>query len=424
MTTPPRVKAKGRLGALGPVWEALAAMTAVQSVVSMIVIAVPVFAVTAAPDMGVDARVIGFYTALIYILSAVSAPIGGYFTDRMGPARMSQVCMLLVMLGIGLVATAWLPLVALGALLIGAGNGPATPASTYILSRRTPPSLLSLVLSVKQTGASIGTAAAGIAVPLIVIFSGWRSAALACAAIAIVLALVLEPLRRDMDRDAVADSNARREKRPSVFTGLRLILGNRRLTALALCGLSYCMLQISITSYFITYLVEEIGVGKVKAGYLFSVSVTAAIVARVVIGAIADRVGDCKGVLAALGIGMGITAIGFMLLPHGAPTWQIAVLGIVFASSSLTWSGVYLAEAVPYAPEGQIGTLIGALMIFTYIGSISGPALFGVILTTGGSYPMAFATVGVPALLSSCAFLGMRRAMNARRLASGDRAGR
>lgn len=409
MTARPHAATRGRLGALRPVWEALAAMTAVQAVASMIVIAVPVFAVSAAPDIGVDVRVVGFYTALIYGLSMLAAPIGGYFTDRIGPARMSQICVLLVMTGIGLVATAWLPLVALGAMLIGAGNGPATPASTYILSRRTPPSLLALVLSVKQTGASIGTAAAGVAVPLLVIAGGWQTAALACAGVALALALVIEWLRRDMDRDVVAEKTAGRGTRLAVFEGLRLIRGDPRLVVLALSGFSFCMVQIAITAYFVTFLVEEIGIDETKAGYLFSLAVASAIVARVVLGAIADRLGDCKIVLAALGFAMGATAIGFMLLPRGAPTWEIVVLGVVFASSSLTWSGIFLAEAVPYAPEGQIGTLIGALLIFTYTGSIIGPALFGLILTTVGSYPLAFAVIGVPALLSGVAILALRR---------------
>ncbi|MBM3347135.1 MAG: hypothetical protein FJY55_11665, partial [Betaproteobacteria bacterium] len=89
LTAQRRIGLKDRLGTLHPVWQALAATTSVQAVVSMIVVAVPVFAVSAAPDIGVDVRVIGFYSALIYILSMLSAPIGGYITDRLGPARMS-----------------------------------------------------------------------------------------------------------------------------------------------------------------------------------------------------------------------------------------------------------------------------------------------------------------------------------------------
>ncbi|MBM3346426.1 MAG: MFS transporter [Betaproteobacteria bacterium] len=327
--------------------------------------------------------------------------------------------MILAMAGIGLVATAWLPLVALGAILIGAGNGPATPASTYILSRRTPPRLLSMVLSVKQTGASIGTVLAGVAVPLLVITWGWHGAALACSAVALAVALVLERLRGDMDRD-VADGRASGQRqRPGGMAGLRLINADRRLVALASCGLTFCMLQIAVTTYFVTFLVEEIAVEQTMAGYLFALSVASAVVARVILGAVADRLGDCKIVLAVLGGAMGVAAIGFALLPRGAPTWQIALLGIVFASSAMTWSGVFLAEAVPHALEGQIGTLVGALMIFTYIGSIAGPFLFGLIVTTLGSFPLAFVVTGVPSLLSGAVIFAARSPANAGQRRSG-----
>lgn len=395
----------------------LVVMTAVQAVVSMLVITVPVFAVTAAPDIGVEPRAIGFYSALVYAVGMVAAPIGGHFTERIGPARASQVCMLLAMLGIALVATAWLPLVALGAILMGAGHGPATPASTYVLWRRTPPRLMSLVLSIKQNGGSIGTAIAAAAVPLMVIATGWQGAALVCAGIALAVALAIEPLRRDLDREVITARGASRAKRPGALAGIRFILRNRRLAVMAVCGFWFCALQLAITAYFVTFLVEEIGLDKAEAAYLFSFAVSVAVVGRIVIGALADWLRDRNGILAVLGLGMGACALWFMLLQPGAPTWEIALLGVLYGCCSLTWTGVFLAEIVSSAPEGHIGSVTGAVMIFFYAGSFVGPGLFGLIVTATGSYPLAFAIVGVPALAGGFAFLALRQTAPASRRA-------
>ncbi|MFO1188909.1 MAG: MFS transporter [Alphaproteobacteria bacterium] len=383
-------------------------MTAVQAMVSLVVIMVPVFAV-AAPDIGVDARIVGFYSALVYTVSTLSAPIGGQLTDRIGPVRTSQICMLVVAVGIALVATAWLPLVALGAMLMGAGNGPATPASTYILSRRTPPRLMSLVLSIKQTGAALGIAIAGATVPFMVVAMGWQGAALVGAGISLVVAVALEALRKDMDRDVHAAHGSGVAKRPSALAGLGLILRNRRLAVMAACSFSFCVFQIAVTSYFVTFLVEEIGIDKAKAAYLFSIAVTVGAAVRVAVGALADWLGDRSGVLAALGLGMGACAVWFMFLTRGTAIWEIAVLGVVFACVSMTWTGVFLAEIMPFVPQQQTGGVTGAVMIFFYAGSVVGPGLFGVILTATGSYSSAFAAVGVPAFLSGGAFLVLRR---------------
>lgn len=388
---------------------ALAAMTAVQGVLSMVVITVPIFAVSAAPDIGVDARVVGFYSAVAYTVSMFSAPIGGQLTDVIGPARISQICMLLVMVGIALVATAWLPLVVLGAMLMGAGNGPATPASTHVLSRRAPPRLMSLVLSIKQTGAAVGIAIAGISVPLMVMALGWQGAALASGGMALAVTVGIEFLRKDLDRDVHAARGRTDIKRPSTFAGLRLILRDRRLAVMAACSFAFCVLQIAITSYFVTFLVEEIGVDKADAAFIFSVAVTVGAATRVAIGAFADWLGDRNIILSVLGLCMGACAIWFMLLGPGAPIWEIAILGTFFACSSMTWTGVFLAEIVPFVPPGQTGSVTGAVMVFFYAGSVVGPGLFGLIVTLLDSYPVAFATVSVPAFLSGIAFLVLRR---------------
>jgi len=387
----------------------LAAMTAVQAVISMVVITVPIFAVTAAPDIGVDARVVGFYSALAYTVSTFSAPIGGQLTDRIGPTRVSQICLLAVTAGIALIASAWLPLVILGAMLLGAGNGPATPASTYVLSRRTPPRLMSLVLSIKQTGAALGIAIAGVVVPAMVAAIGWQGAALAGAAIAFILAAALDLLRKDLDRDVPEVPDCKEQARPSPFAGLGVIFKNRRLAVMAMCSFAFCVLQIAITSYFVTFLVEEVRLDKADAAYLFSFAVMVAVIARIAIGALADWLGDRNLVLAVLGTSMGSCAVWFILLAPGAPLWEVAVLGVLFTVSSMTWTGVFLAEIMPFIPAGQIGQVTGAVMIFFYGGSVVGPGLFGLIVTSLGSYEAAFAAVGAPAFLSGLVFLVLRR---------------
>ena len=63
-------------------------------------------------------------------------------------------------------------IICLGALIIGLGYGPITPASSAILNEVTPNRIRALIFfSIKQSGVPIGGAIAGILVPSFILIS-------------------------------------------------------------------------------------------------------------------------------------------------------------------------------------------------------------------------------------------------------------
>ena len=160
----------------------IVATLAIQALASMAVFAPPVFAPVAAPELGIEAAWAGVSTSLIYLAAILSALASGGFIARLGPIRTSQVCLVFSAVGMVAMASGFLPLVALGALLLGIGYGGLTPASSVVLNERTPPDWRALVFSIKQTGVPIGGALAGALVPPMMVSIGWRGAALAIGA--------------------------------------------------------------------------------------------------------------------------------------------------------------------------------------------------------------------------------------------------
>ena len=110
----------------------------VQALVSATVYTVAVLAPVAQADVGVAASSIGIFTALVYAVAALSAPLGGTIIARHGALRVSQYCLLLSGSGLALCAFAHPVALIAGALLIGCGYGPVTPASSEILVSRSP----------------------------------------------------------------------------------------------------------------------------------------------------------------------------------------------------------------------------------------------------------------------------------------------
>jgi len=140
----------------------------------MALLTLPVMAPVAAKDLAVSPALVGIYVALTYLGAMISSLTSGTSVTRWGPIRVSQLGLVLCAMGLCLCAVPWLPATGLGAVLIGLGYGPITPASSQILTRTTPAHQMSLVFSIKQTGVPLGSMLAGAIVPSLMLGIGWQ----------------------------------------------------------------------------------------------------------------------------------------------------------------------------------------------------------------------------------------------------------
>lgn len=154
----------------GP-WMTLAITLAVQAMVSMALLTLPVMAPVVGPALGVSAALVGVYVAIVYAGAMVASLGAGAVVGRFGAIRVSQAGLVVCAAGLALCAVPHVAPVALGAFLIGLGYGPITPASSHLLSRSTPAHRMSLVFSIKQTGVPLGGVLAGALVPTLMLLA-------------------------------------------------------------------------------------------------------------------------------------------------------------------------------------------------------------------------------------------------------------
>jgi len=381
---------------------ALIATLAIQALVAMAVLAPPVLAPLAAPEMGLSAHTIGVYTSLIYAAACVAAASSGAPIRRHGAIRLSQISLVLCGVGLALAATAFLPLVVLGAVVLGIGYGPVTPASSHLLIRQTPPHRRSLVFSLKQTGVPVGGALAGVAVPAFVLVLGWRGAALASAALCFALAVAVAPLRRSLDGDA--DPNAPVER--GVAAAIRLVLQRPALRRLALASLAFSAMQLSFSSFVVTFLIERVRLDLVTAGGVMALAQAAGIGARILWGWVADRFLPPRLLLMALGLTMAAAGAATGLITETWPLGGTIAVTMLLGATALGWNGVYLAEVAQLAPAGAAGAATGGALSLTFLGIVIGPPIFSAIVATSGSYRPAFVAA---ALATAASALTLRR---------------
>ena len=180
---------------------------------------------------------------------------------------------------------------------------------------------------------------------------------------------------------------------------LRLVFSQRSLAVLAGVSFLFSITQVSLTTYMVTYLHEDLSMSLIVAGFILAVAQMAGVVGRLLWGYISDRLLGPIKMLACLALLIGVCALITPLLKHMGTYWLILIVLSIFGSCAIGWNGVYLAEVARQAPTGQASIATGGTLSMTFLGVVVGPPLFGLIASITGSYGAAFAALTLPVMV-------------------------
>lgn len=233
---------------------------------------------------------------------------------------------------------------------------------------------------------------AGALVPMMVLLAGWHGAAWAVAFFCVVMTVVTQFIRMELDADR---DSSRRISLGGVLSPLRLVFVYKPIWDLAVCSFFFSAMQLCLTTFLVTYLTKELGFSLVMAGLVLSVAQAAGIVGRLLWGWVADHWISSRILLGLLAIGMASCALLLAIFAPGWPLAWILVLCAAFGGMAIGWNGVYLAEVARLAPTGQTGAITGGSLFLTYAGVVSGPPLFVGIVSLTGEYATGFLVFGI-----------------------------
>jgi MFS family permease len=381
----------------------VALMLSVQALVSMSAVAIPVLMPVAAGDLQVPPSYVGIFMSLIYLSATLFAPVSGYLVDRLGPIGVSQICLILCALGLAAISIPWVSMMLLGTLIMGIGYGPVTPASSYLLVRTTPSSMMSFVFSIKQTGVPVGGALAGAIVPPLVILCGWQVSALWVGAFSLVLVGALQPYRRRFDGER--RSGTYRLSWKNLFDPVKMVLRQRELRDLAIASFFFSAMQLCLISFLVAYVIEDFNLTLIQAGLLLSIAQVSGVIGRVVWGALADRCRRPRSVLGLLGVGMAAGALTTAVISPGWSYTAMLVNCAFFGAAAIGWNGVYLAEVARIATPEHAGTATGGTLFFTFCGILIGLPAFSLLVQRTGSYPLVFGIIALATFICGMALL-------------------
>lgn len=394
------MKAAARTG--GDTWRVLTVTLAIQAMVSMAMLTVPAVAPAFAGRLGVSVSLLGVYVALLYMGAISASLMAGQMVRRYGAIRVSQGGLVVCALGLLMVLMPSVPAVAFGAVLIGLGYGPITPASSHLLAVSTPAHRAGLVFSIKQTGVPLGGMLAGTIAPPLALRAGPEVAIAAVALVCLGCTWVAEPLRASHDADRVHGSALRLG---GLLRPLRLVLAQANLRRLAATSFVFSGVQLCLAGYLVTYLHNELHYSLILAGIALSVAQVGGVLGRILWGYIADRYLGATRTLIALSLIMAASAVATGMLNDQAPLFLVMALVAAFGASATGWNGVYLASVARLAPPGMAGTATGGALSVTFFGTLLIPASFGLISDAVGSFGAGYALTAIPILLCAVVLL-------------------
>ncbi|SEL04256.1 Nitrate/nitrite transporter NarK [Blastococcus sp. DSM 46786] len=342
---------------------------------------------------------LGVLVACFFLVSAVSALTAGVVVRRFGTSpvvRLSALVGGLSMLAVALAAQHTAILV--GALLVaGWGNGIGQPASNDLIARAVTPDRHGLAYGTKQAAIPLSTMLAGVAVPLVAIPLGWRTAFVIGSVLALLVLLGVPGGARLPARDAAQTSEAAGpfHRAALVVLAIGLMLGAATGNALG--------------SFFVATAVDS-GIAPATAGVLAAVASGVGAAARVAFGWLADRVRTRW--LLVVAAQMSIGGLAYALLGTGVEV-LVAAGAVIGYCTGWAWAGLSTYSVARMHP-GMAARATSITQGGMGAGAALGPLAFGVVVASS-SYAVAwYATAALSAVAGAVVVQGRRMLMHDR----------
>ncbi|MEZ5264326.1 MAG: MFS transporter [Acidimicrobiia bacterium] len=368
-----------------------------------------VFGTVAGPAVGILASTlierfdltradIGRLAALYALVGAAVSPLTGRLADRLGGRRMMAATFLGGAVTFAAYATAGgAAMLLVAAALSGIPNGTGNQATNRLIATTLPVTQRGLVTGVKQSGVQLGRFLAGMILPTTVAAWGLGASYTALAVLALAGAAVTLRL---LPADA-----------PAASPGAGAAAPAQRLPAAVwwLAGYAFLLGAVAgATSAFTALFAEqEVGFTRGQAGFMVGLTGGAAVVSRIALSRVAQRVAHYGPALAWIAFGSALS-IALTAASPGLGRWALWAGTVGVAVTVGSWNSVAMLGAMASVPLAQAGRSSGRVMVGFLGGLGLAPPLFGAAVDRSGSYPWAWTVLAGLCTIAATAMVAWR----------------
>ena len=334
-------------------------------------------------DLASGRSLVGVSVALFQIVSAVAMFVAGRSADRVDPARVLFVGILIAAAGSGalsLVSAPW-QLVVLYGVVFAVGNGVASLIPIGVLVTRHFPARPGLANAIALAGLGLGQLAIMAAMTPVLESRGWRTVFLwlGAAHLALLPLILLIWARQPVPAPvapAVPVANATAAG-PAPSVTVAAALRTRHLWLLlaiyALCGFEDFFVSTHIVAF-----AQDRGAGLLLAGNLLAFMGLAALIGVIAAGAGADRIGAAGATILCFAVRVGLFA--WILIDQSTPS--VAMFALMFGATFLVTAPLTVVFVREAFGTRNLGALTGLITMVHHIcggfGAWLGAQLFDV----------------------------------------------
>lgn len=348
-------------------------------------------------DLGLSRAQLGLVGSVNTAVGAITAPLTGRITDRIGSRRSVVTVLVLSAACMGTMAVApnvwWL---AASAVIGGLPQGWGNPATNSLISSRVPPGRRGAVTGVKQSGVTLGVFLSGASLPFLAGAWGWRGAcmtfAIAFVALAVAVQLSLGP-----DPEP-SDDQATRTATQSPASNARL---DPFVWRLAFYALLMGTAGGAVGRFFPLFAEESLGFSLQTAGLLTAVGGLLGMGARVLVGRWAEtRIAPTRllSLLAMVGVGYCL----LLAIVTESTRWLLYLSPPLNAVGIAAWNAVAMLAIIMYFSTQQSGRASGVVMLGFLGGlSLSAPVAGFAVDHLGEYWPVWAVSAGLAAIAAA-----------------------
>ena len=355
-------------------------------------------------EFGWSRATISFAISTNILLYGLIGPFAAGFINRYGPRRMMTIAA--VLLGLGTLTTIWISrpwqLLALWGALVGVGTGMVAVVLGASVVQRWFHAHRGLAMGMLTASAATGQLVFLPLLALIVESHGWRSAVVAMASAALLMAPIAWFAMRDRPQDlglppfgsTDASLPALSQENPLMAALAALRMASRSREFWILAG-SFFVCGASTNGLVGTHLVPacmDHGMPEVQAASLLAVMGLFDLVGTTGSGWLSDRV-DNRLLLFAY---YGLRGLSLLYLPYGfiSQGHGLSLFAIFYGLDWIATVPPTVALARQAFGAEKVGLVFGWIMAAHQVGAALAASFAGIIRTTEGSYDRAFFIAG------------------------------
>ena len=344
---------------------------------------------------------LGAIAATNTLVGALTSPLTGRVTDRIGPRRSVVIVLFVSAGGMALMAAAtnwWLLLVS--AVVLGIPQGWGNPSTNSLIASRVRAGRQGLVTGIKQSGVTLGVFLAGLTLPGLAGLTDWHGACWVYSVVFTVFAVaVIMVLPSDDPETLLAAPTGSERSRTTVAPFVWRIAAFSFLLGASLGG---------IGRFLALFANEELGMSVTTAGLVVALTGLLGMGTRVW----AARLAETRIEPTRLLVWLAYSAVACSLMLVAATSlgsWMMWPTAVMFSVGFTAWNAVAMLAVIKGVSVAQAGRASGVVM-FGFLGgnSIGSPAA-GYVIDSFESYQPVWWAAAVLSAAGAMVLVGPSR---------------